>query len=152
MPSRRAHFVIGSWLVLLVVAAPYRSGAASYPVKASANGRYLVDQADVPFLMVGDSPQALMVNISESEADAFFADRSEYGFNTVWINLLRHVYRRSPGRQHVRRHRPVHAHAADVLFVRSVHTERNVLRARGPRARRGRGARHSSAPGSDRDR
>ena len=28
----------------------------AYPLKASANNRYLVDQNDVPFLMVGDSP------------------------------------------------------------------------------------------------
>src|SRR5262245_49056012 len=32
----------------------------AYPLKASANNRYLVDQNDVPFLMVGDSPQALI--------------------------------------------------------------------------------------------
>ncbi|HTQ10247.1 MAG TPA: hypothetical protein VMI31_09270, partial [Fimbriimonadaceae bacterium] len=33
-----------------------------YPVKVSANGRYLVDQNGKPFLIVGDAPQALMVN------------------------------------------------------------------------------------------
>jgi hypothetical protein len=41
----------------------------------SGNGRSLVDRDDVPFLMIGDSPQALTVNLSEAEADAFFADR-----------------------------------------------------------------------------
>jgi hypothetical protein len=71
---------------------PFFSTAAVYPVKKSANGRYLVDQNDAPYLIVGDSPQALMVNISEAEAETFFANRSAYGFNSVWINLLCTTY------------------------------------------------------------
>src|SRR5262245_7930316 len=64
----------------------------SYALKVSANGRYLVDQNDVPFLITGDSPQALMVNLSEAEAETFFADRQAAGFNLVWINLLCATY------------------------------------------------------------
>jgi len=66
--------------------------SATYPLKVSANGRYLVGQNDVPFLLTGDSPQALIVNLSEAEADAFFADRQAAGFNAVWINLLCSTY------------------------------------------------------------
>src|SRR6185436_8771147 len=69
---------------------PPSSGA--YPLKVGPNGRYLVDQNDVPFLIVGDSPQALMVNLSTAEADAFFANRAAAGFNLVWINLLCATY------------------------------------------------------------
>jgi hypothetical protein len=50
--------------------------------------RYLVDRHDRPFLIVGDSPQALIANVSERQADHFFADRRAAGFNSVWINLL----------------------------------------------------------------
>src|SRR5437867_824146 len=64
----------------------------SYPLKTSANGRYLVDQNNAPYLLIGDSPQALIVNLSEAEAEMFFADRSAHGFNTVWINLLCATY------------------------------------------------------------
>src|SRR5262249_6125164 len=35
------------------------------PLTVSGNGRYLVDQDDVPLLMIGDSPHALTVSISE---------------------------------------------------------------------------------------
>ena len=63
-----------------------------YPLKVSASGRYLVDQSDTPFLITGDSPQALMVNLSEADADAYFADRQAAGFNVVWINLLCATY------------------------------------------------------------
>src|SRR6266481_523454 len=66
--------------------------APAYPLKKSANNRYLVDQKNVPFLMVGDSPQALFVNLTEAEASSFFADRAALGFNTMWINLLCATY------------------------------------------------------------
>ena len=59
-----------------------------YPLKASGNNRYLVDQNNTPFLMVGDSPQNLMTNLSQREAAAFMANRRGYGINTLWINLL----------------------------------------------------------------
>ena len=65
---------------------------AAYPLRVSANRRYLVDRNGSPFLLMGDSPQALMVNLSEAEADAFFADREAAGFNAVWINLLCATY------------------------------------------------------------
>jgi hypothetical protein len=60
----------------------------TFPLKASPNGRYLVDRKNVPFLIVGDAPQALMVNVSEADADMYFANRASHGFNAVWINLL----------------------------------------------------------------
>ena len=59
-----------------------------YPLRASANGRYLIDQSDVPFLMVGDSPQNLIANLSVPEAASYMANRRTYGINTLWINLL----------------------------------------------------------------
>ena len=34
----------------------------------SPNGRYLVDGNGVPYLIVGDSPQSLIVNLSEANA------------------------------------------------------------------------------------
>src|SRR6266481_5365594 len=59
-----------------------------YPLRASANNRYLVDQNNTPFLMVGDSPQHLITNLSQQEAAAFMANRRGYGINTLWIHLL----------------------------------------------------------------
>jgi hypothetical protein len=60
----------------------------AYPVKKSPNGRYLVDSKGVPFLLAGDAPQALMVKLTEADADLYFSNRVELGFNAVWINLL----------------------------------------------------------------
>ncbi len=63
-----------------------------YPVKVSVTGRYLVDQNNVPFMIVGDSPHSLFVNLSETDADAYFADRQANGFNAAWIEVLCDVY------------------------------------------------------------
>ena len=60
----------------------------AYPLKASSNGRYLVDQNELPFLMVGDAPQTLIVNLSQVDAATYMANRAKYGINTLWINLL----------------------------------------------------------------
>jgi hypothetical protein len=63
-------------------------GAAVYPVKVSANGRYLVDQKNAPFLIVGDTPQGLMGRLTEAQAGFYFADRQSHGFNTLgWIDV-----------------------------------------------------------------
>ncbi len=58
------------------------------PAEGRSDGRYLVDRDGRPFLIVGDSPQALIANVSETQADRFFANRQAAGFNSVWINLL----------------------------------------------------------------
>ena len=60
----------------------------AYPLKASANNRYLVDQNNVPFLMVGDSPQALIANLSEADAATYIDNRQKHGVNTLWVSVL----------------------------------------------------------------
>ncbi len=83
-----------SWIAQLVAFKPSGTTppSSSYLLKVSANGRYLVDQNDKPFLIMGDSPQALTVNVSEAEAESFFANRQAGGFNLMWINLLCATY------------------------------------------------------------
>jgi hypothetical protein len=60
----------------------------AYPLKVSSNNRYLVDQNKIPFLMVGDAPQTLIVNLSPADAKKYMANRQSYGINTLWINLI----------------------------------------------------------------
>src|ERR1039458_781611 len=62
---------------------------ASYPLKVSStNPRVLVDQNNAPFLMVGDSPHSLLVNLSSSDAAVYLADRAAHGMNSLWVELL----------------------------------------------------------------
>ena len=62
------------------------------PLRVGPTGRYLVDQNGNPFLITGESPQALIGDLTESDAALFFANRRAHGFNTVWINLLCNDY------------------------------------------------------------
>lgn len=61
----------------------------AFPLKLSANHRYLVDQSNKPFLIVGDSPQGLMGRLSPEEVEKYFADRQAHGFNTAgWVDTF----------------------------------------------------------------
>jgi hypothetical protein len=66
-------------------AAPHRF---SYPLKVSRNGRYLVDQRNVPFLIIGDSPQSLIGNLSPNDAAWYVTDRKAAGFNSLLVDVL----------------------------------------------------------------
>jgi hypothetical protein len=67
-----------------------------YPLKVSANKRYLVDQNDVPFLLQGDAPWSLIVGLTRQEAEQYLSNRCQKGFNTVMVNLIEHKYCRNP--------------------------------------------------------
>jgi hypothetical protein len=71
-----------------VLAASPQPPAYSFPLKVSANHRYLVDQRGRPFRIQGDSAQSLITNLTSIEAETYLADRRSKGFNTVNINLL----------------------------------------------------------------
>jgi hypothetical protein len=64
----------------------------AYPLKVSANGRYLIDQNNKPFRIQGDSAQSLIANLTYAEAEIYLTDRQAKGFNTVNINLLEHKF------------------------------------------------------------
>jgi len=72
--------------------APPARAAFVYPLKVSANGRFLVDQNGVPFLLAGDGAQGLLGNISVADADTYFANRASHGFNASWVSLLVNTY------------------------------------------------------------
>jgi hypothetical protein len=59
-----------------------------YPLKLSRSQRYLVDQRDRPFMIVGDSPQSMIGNLTVKEAGAFIADRKAAGINSLLVDLV----------------------------------------------------------------
>lgn len=75
-------------VVVLSAAASLSADGSRFPLKIGPTGRYLVDRHDKPFLIAGESPQGMMVNVSEPDAELFFKNRESHGFNTAWINLL----------------------------------------------------------------
>jgi hypothetical protein len=79
-------------LSFAAIAVRFAHASPAYPLAMSPNGRYLVDQNDAPTLILGDAPQALIVNVTEADAEMYLADRSVRGFNTLWVNLLCTTY------------------------------------------------------------
>jgi Protein of unknown function (DUF4038)/Putative collagen-binding domain of a collagenase len=65
-----------------------KSDRIAFPIRPSVNNRYLVDADGKPFLMVGDSPQNLIVNLSVPDAAEFIANRRSHGVNALWVNLF----------------------------------------------------------------
>src|SRR5213083_655519 len=88
----RIHLPLAIACLSVLALAGTLAAAPAYPVKVGPTGRYLVDQNGAPFLIVGDSPQAMIGRLSEAEAEHYFANRQSHGFNTVWINLLCSTY------------------------------------------------------------
>ena len=84
----------------LIAVGLYLAGTAyavTYPVKlSSGNPRILVDQNNIPFLMVGDSPQSLIVNLSATNAAFYVADRATNGFNTLLVDAICTTYTFGP--------------------------------------------------------
>jgi hypothetical protein len=68
----------------------------AFPLKASANGRYLVDRDGRPFFIVGDAAQSAAGALTQAQFQSYVDTRVSQGFNTVNINLIEHYYAPSP--------------------------------------------------------
>ena len=77
--------VAGLWNAVLSATSPTSS---VYPLHPSANGRYVVDASNAPFLIIGDAPHSIMTNLNNSDAATYLANRGNTGFNTLWIQML----------------------------------------------------------------
>ncbi len=64
-----------------------KGGKAAFPLKASKDGRYLMDQAGKPFLINGDTPWSLTHNLTYDEAVRYMEDRRRKGFNALIISV-----------------------------------------------------------------
>jgi len=60
----------------------------AYPLKPSANGRYVVDRNNVPFLIIGDAPHSILANLNNADATTYLTNRGNNGFNALRIELL----------------------------------------------------------------
>jgi hypothetical protein len=76
------RWIIAAFLCVVVVV------QLQAALRVSANGRYLVDGNDQPFLMVGDAGWSLIVQLSREDADYYLQARKEKGFNTILVNLI----------------------------------------------------------------
>ena len=123
----------------LPAASARRAGpsAACTRSRSGRRGRYLVDQRGRPFLIVGDSPQSLIVNLSlAGREDLHRRPEGARLQRALGQPALRQVHGRSSRREHLR------PHPAVPEAERSLDPEPALFRARG---RRWSGSRASTA-------
>lgn len=60
----------------------------SYVASVSSNGRYFRDQNGAPILIKGDSPWALISDLSTAQVEQWAADRQSFGFNAAIVSLI----------------------------------------------------------------
>ena len=79
---------------------PVDGGMAVYPIKASPNQRYLVDQNGQPFLLMGFTEHNIVTNIdpgvNSANYQTIFQTRASMGFNAVWVEALVNDYLHNP--------------------------------------------------------
>jgi hypothetical protein len=80
-----------------MLAAAFAEGTPTFPLHSAPNGRYLTDRNGVPFLMIGDAPHSLIVNLDTADETLYLMDRGRNGFNSLWIELLCNSYTGGPG-------------------------------------------------------
>lgn len=52
-----------------------------FPIKVSANGRYLIDQRENPFFYLADTGWQIFNKLTKTEAEQYLEDRKKKGFN-----------------------------------------------------------------------
>ena len=67
---------------------PQSATASPFVSGISGNGRYFVDQFQRPFLVNGDSPWSMAIDLSNTDAEWFFQRRKEQGFNSVLFSAF----------------------------------------------------------------
>ena len=76
--------VVGS--CLLIASLPAK--ATTFPLRVDPSGRSLVDAADVPFRIQGDSAWDLAVQLGPAEVEHYLEVRARQGFNTLLILFI----------------------------------------------------------------
>src|SRR5882672_1176606 len=66
------------------------AGTVAFPLKTDVSNRFLVDQAGVPFLIMGDSPWSMIAALNNDQVNKYLQDRSQKGFNTLIVELTEH--------------------------------------------------------------
>jgi hypothetical protein len=77
-----------------VTSPPAATGGSgvSFPLKISANRKYLVDQNEQPFLIVGDAAWSMAAQPTQSDVTRYLDDRKSRGFTAILFEMMEHLY------------------------------------------------------------
>lgn len=81
---------------LLPAAPPVNAADSPFPVRVSANGRYLEDARGKPFLLHGGTAWSLIVQLTKEETEEYLENRRQKGFHAILVNLIEAHYADNP--------------------------------------------------------
>jgi hypothetical protein len=90
-PTKRYRELLRGLVTMLVLGPALLLEAADavrYPLKASENGRYLVDQNNQPVYLHGDTGWTLFCDVSLDDAERYLENRRQKGFNTINVMMV----------------------------------------------------------------
>jgi len=67
---------------------PLGPGESPFMTTISADGRYFLDQSGQPYLVYGDSPWSMAIDLSNADAEWYFQQRHQQGFNSVLFSAF----------------------------------------------------------------
>jgi hypothetical protein len=79
-------------IVFFILLIPVLAFSQTFPLKKSANGRYLMDQNNVPFQIRGDGAWGLATGLDSADIRTFLLNRKAKGFNTLLFEVVNHYY------------------------------------------------------------
>lgn len=82
------HFLREIALTLVCFVIMSAQGAPVFPLKASADGRYLVDQNNEPFFYHGDTAWCAVKKLTLEEFEQYLDSRQAEGFNAVHLHTF----------------------------------------------------------------
>src|ERR1700740_2536252 len=76
------------FVLIFLLQLGFSANAQTFPVKVSANGKYLVDSHNKPFLIKEISGWGLIQALSEKDEAAFIDSVKKKGFNTLMVSII----------------------------------------------------------------
>ena len=104
MQSRTGNQIRQAWFRMtlftmfpyLFFTSPLIAVGPTYPLRVSANHRYLVDQNGTPFLIQGDAGWSIIVGLNDAQVEQYLTNRRQKGFNSIQVNLIEHKFCKHP--------------------------------------------------------
>lgn len=69
------------------------SSAGRFPLSFGSNNRFLRSADGAPFLIMGDTPWSIVVQLTQpAQVDSYLDQRQSQGFNTIMFNMIEHYF------------------------------------------------------------
>lgn len=79
-------------MIVRTAAASSPPPASTFPLSVAPGGRYLQTASGQPFLVHGDTPWSIAVQLTRAQIDTYLDDRQAKGFNAILFNAIEHFY------------------------------------------------------------